>query len=102
MKPVLVWGDQATPLQLEGCTPFLHEPGCCAVHDRIWDIANGHLGFYGWLRVVNWRCHAIDRLSVLDLPHRDWRDEYEGRVAPDEAADVALDEFASVHGVRPS
>ena len=100
MSEVTEWGGQAAPLQLEGGIPFLHEPGRSAVHDRIWKLAGGHVGFYGWLRVVNAQCHAVDCLSILDLPPREWRDEYDGRVPPDEAADVALDEFASEHGVR--
>ena len=99
MSRVTEWGGRAAPLQLDSCTPFSHESGCNVVHDRIWELADGHLGFYGWLRVVNWRCHAIDRLSLLDLPLRDWREEFDGRVPPDEAANVALDEFASEHGV---
>ena len=100
MSRVTEWGGQAAPLQLEGGTPFLHESGCSAVHDRICELADGHVGFYGWLRVVNAQCHAVDCLDILDLPPRDWREEYDGRVPPDEAADVALDEFASEHGVR--
>ena len=92
-------GRSDNPFQLDGCTPFLHKSGCCDDYDRLWELAGAHLGLFGWLRVVNWRCHAIDRIGMLDLPRRDWRAEYEGRVPPDEAADVALDEFASVHGM---
>lgn len=69
--------------------------------DRLWRYAAGHLGFYGWLRVVNWRTERIARCCLLDLPARDWRAEYEGRVPPDEAADVAYDEYAAVHGTGP-
>jgi hypothetical protein len=99
MSRVKEWGGQAAPLQLEGGTVFLHEPDRRALHDRIWELADGHVGFYGWLRVVNAQCHAVDCLSILDLPPRDWREDYDSRVPPDGAADVALDEFASEHGV---
>lgn len=35
---------------------------------------------------------------MFDLPDRNWRDEYDGRVPPAEAVDVAIDEYASKHG----
>ena len=38
--------------------------------------------------------------KLLALPTRNWRDEYDGRVPPEEAADVALDELASMYGVH--
>ena len=40
----------------------------------------------------------IERL--LALPTRNWRDECDGRVPPEEAADVALGELASVYGLH--
>ncbi len=73
--------------------------------DRLWTHAAGHLGFYGWLMVAN--SHAARTckwiiLDLLDLPPRDWRGEYDGRVPPAEAADIAIDEHESVRGTRPS
>lgn len=69
--------------------------------DRLWDYCKGHLGWDGWLRIVNERTRELAGCCLLDLPARDWRDEYDGRVPPDEAADVAVDEYASVHGTAP-
>ena len=51
--------------------------------------------------IANERCESIDRIVLLNLPPRDWRGEYLGRVPPEEAADVALDELASVAGIQP-
>jgi hypothetical protein len=41
----------------------------------------------------------VAKIHVLDLPDRLWRDEYDGRVPPSEAADVAIDEAASKTGL---
>ena len=98
---VLDWGNDVVPFQLAGYDPVWHIASENDVHDRLWSFANGHRGFYGWLRVVNERCEAIDRIVLLNLPRRDWRGEYLGRVPPEEAADVALDELASVAGIQP-
>lgn len=46
----------------------------------------------------NRRCQQLAGCQLLDLPARDWRAEYDGRVPPEEAADVAVDEYAAVHG----
>ena len=51
--------------------------------------------------MANERCEAIDRIVLLNLPPRDWRGDYFGRVPPEEAADVALDDLASVAGIQP-
>jgi hypothetical protein len=101
VKRVTEWGGPAAPLRLDGATPAPGAPACSVIASRVWDMADGHVGFYGWLCAVNAQCQATDRINLFDLPPRDWREEYDGRVPPDEAADVALDEFASVHGVRP-
>lgn len=44
------WGGPDTPFQLVGCNPV--RPGVSRSLDRLWAHAVGHLGFYGWLRVV--------------------------------------------------
>ncbi len=72
--------------------------------DRLWTHAAGDLGFYGWLKVAN--SHAARTckwiiLDLLDLPPRDWRGEYDARVPPEEAADIAIDEHESVRGTQP-
>ena len=93
------WGGPDTPFQLVGCNPLL--PGLSRSLDRLWAHAAGHLGFYGWLRVANRRMDRAYLCGLLDLPARDWRDEYDGRVPPAEAADVAIDEYAAQHGTEP-
>ena len=94
------WGEPDTPFQLVGCNPV--RPGTSRSLDRLWTHAGGHLGFYGWLRVVNRRMDRVYLCELFELPARDWRDEYEGRVPPVEAVDVAIDEYASKHGTGPA
>jgi len=36
----------------------------------------------------------------MDLPDRLWRDEYDARVPPGEAADLAIDEAAAEFGAE--
>ena len=49
---------------------------------------------------------AIERvttfISLLDLPDRLWRDEYDDRVPAGEVADIALDEAAAGFGIDPA
>lgn len=102
LAPVLAvadWGGPDTPFQLIGCNPV--RPGVSRSLDRLWTHAGGHLGFYGWLRVVNRRMDRVYLCELFDLPARDWRDEYDGRVPPAEAVDVAIVEYASKHGTGP-
>lgn len=93
------WGAPDQPFQLDTRIPIRHEAGRSASHDRLWEYAGGHLGFYGWLRVVNRRIERAIALSLMDLPDRLWRDEYDDRVPPGEAADVAIDETAAEFGI---
>lgn len=91
--PVAVWGDPSTPLQLAGKNLIERRP----VSDRLWNYANDHLGFYGYLRVANTR--IVKRLGVglMDLNDRCWRDRYDERAHPCGAADDAIaDEAADV------
>lgn len=99
VPPVADWGGPDTPFQLAGRNP-LH-PGLSRSLDRFWVYSGGHLGFYGWLRVANRRTDRVFLCGLLDLPERDWWDEYNERVPPAEAADVAIDEYASRHGTGP-
>ena len=102
LAPVLAvadWGGPDTPFQLVGCNPV--RPGVLRSLDRLWTHAGGHLGFYGWLRAANHRMDHVYLCELFELPARDWRDEYDGRVPPAEAVDVAIDEYASKHGTGP-
>ena len=98
---VASWGGPDWPFQLAGRDAIRHRAGLNPEHDRLWDYAGGHLGFYGWLRVVNRRIERVTTVSLLDLPDRLWRDEYDDRVPPGEAADIALEEAAPGFGIDP-
>ncbi|MDA8247866.1 MAG: hypothetical protein M0Z28_01690 [Rhodospirillales bacterium] len=50
---------------------------------------------------MNRRIERVTTVSLLDLPDRLWRDEYDDRVPPGEAADIALDEVAAGFGIDP-
>lgn len=91
------WGGPNTPFRMEGCDAVYRERRDDP--DPLWSYAGGQLGFYGWLRVSN--CYATRTFlsGLLQLPSRDWLGLYNGRVPPTEAADVAFDEYESVHGV---
>jgi len=99
------WDDQNEPFQLDTRPAIQHRPGRSCSHDRLWEYAGGHLGFYGWLRVVNQRIErglfAESGLGLMDLPDRCWRDEYDDRVPPGESADLAIDETAALFGIGP-
>jgi len=103
LLPVAEWGDEQNPFQIATRSPIHHVPRKSYAHDRLWEYANAHLGFYGWLRVVNRRIARklfLDTgLGLLDLPDRLRRDDYDDRVPPGEAADVAIDEAAAALGV---
>jgi len=97
---VIDWGGPDTPFHLAGVGPIQPEPKHRV--GRLWAYANAHCGFWGWLLVASRQARRVsDRalLDVLDLPARDWRDDYDGRVPPEEAADVAVDEHHYQHGV---
>jgi len=91
------WGAPDRPVQLaRGDT--MH-PRPTHLPDPIWILSGADLGFHGWLALVDVRIAATSPWTLLTLPVRDWREQYDGRVPPDEAADVAVDEHASVHGI---
>lgn len=96
---ILDRGSATAPLRTRRQMPIRDQPGRHPVNGRLWDYAGEHHGFHGWLDLVNRRVQAITGLSLLDLPDRNWRDEYDGRVPPEEAADVAIDETCAEFGI---
>jgi len=60
---VAEWGGKNKPFRLETRVPLIHLRGHSYSHDRLWEYAGGHEGFYGWLRVVNRR---IERKLFLN------------------------------------
>ena len=94
------WGGPDTPLRLGDNTTIWPRP--TGLPDPIRDMSRGHLGFYGWLGLVDVRLAQVSPWTLEDFPERDWRDEYDGRVPPQEAADVAVDGRAAVRGIAPS
>ena len=92
-KTIACWGDPATAFQLDRQSPIERRPA----DSRLWDYAAGHLGFYGYLRVANTRILHKVGLGLMDPSDRLWRDHYEERLHPDEAADEAIiDEAADM------
>jgi len=91
------WGGPTTPFRMQNCDAVYRERRDSP--DPLWNHAGGHLGFYGWLRVSN--CYATRTFlsGLLQLPPRDWLGLYNGRVPPTEAADIAFDDYESVHGI---
>ena len=87
-------GSESEPFQLTGKTPIQHTPGACESHDRLFEYAGGHLGFYGFLRVANARISRRLGIGLADLPDRLWRDAYDDEAHPSEAADAAIEEEA--------
>jgi hypothetical protein len=97
--PVADRGAPSAGFRLAGCPAIGHAPGRGLTSDRLWTYANADLGFYGWLHVVGTRVQTVLEITLMDLPNRSWRDEYNGRVLPDEAADIAIDEIAAATGL---
>lgn len=88
MSGVAQWGDATSPFQFAGKQPI----GRCEDDTTLARYTEGHLGFHGWMRAVD---HAILRragIGAFDLPDRGWRDLYEDRTLPREAAFEALEE----------
>ena len=95
------WGGPARPFRIETRQPIVHRPGASFSHDRLWEYAGGHQGFYGWLRAVDRRIERTLTVGLMDLPDRCWRDDYDDHVPPSEAADLAIDEAAAEFGIDP-
>ena len=93
------WDTRDRPFRLDDKQPLLLLRGHDVTHDHLWDYAGSHLGFHGWLRVVNRRIERVTGIGLLDLPDRLWRDDYDSRMPPVEAADVAIDQAAAEFAV---
>ncbi len=89
--PVAAWGDRTTPFQLAGQSSVERRPP----DNRLWDYAGQDLGFYGWLRIAHARILRRIGLGLLDLSDRRWRDSYNERTHPWEAADKAIADEAA-------
>ena len=94
--PVAEWGSPSTPFQLTGKPPVAREP----VDESLWKYAQGHLGFYGFLRIANARVMHKVGIGLMALPDHLWRDSYEEQLHPCEAADDALAEDAAEMGIE--
>lgn len=94
LTPVAAWGGPDTPFQLAGQPPV----ECKPVPDRLKAYTGDHSGFYGYLRITNARIVRRVGVGLLDLPDRRWRDAYDGRTHPCEAADDAVAEEAADMG----
>ncbi|BFL66289.1 hypothetical protein [Roseomonas mucosa] len=91
-------GSASEPFQLAGKNPILHSPGVQETHDRLFEYAGGHLGFYGFLRVANFRIARRLMIGLMDLPDRLWRDAYEDGAHPSEEADEAIQDAGAEMG----
>lgn len=93
LTPVAAWGSRTTPFQLIGQSPIERRPP----DGRLWDYAGQDLGFYGYLRIAHARVLRRIGLGLLDLSDRRWRNGYNERTHPYEAADKAIaDEAADI------
>ena len=92
-------GSDTEPFQLAGKEPIHHSPGARDTHDRLFEYAGGHLGFYGFLRVANARISGRIMVGLMDLPDRLWRDAYDDGAHPGDAADEAITEVAEEVGI---
>jgi len=97
---VAAWGGPDTPFRLRWRS--LIHPGPSPSLDPLWMHAGQDLGLYGWMRVADQQARQTFGRGILDLPPRNWRDMYNNRVPPTEAADVAIDEHAARHGTGPA
>ena len=91
LTPVAAWSSHTIPFQIAGQSPIERRPP----DGQLWDYAAENLGFYGWLRVVHTRVLRRIGLGLLDLSDRRWRDSYNERTHPYEAADKALADEAA-------
>jgi hypothetical protein len=75
------WGDQNSPFQLAGKAPLLRKEENEDL-ERLWQYAQGHLGFYGFLRCCDATLMRAAGMGIFDLPDRTWRDSYDARERP--------------------
>lgn len=95
--PMAAWGDRTTPFQLDGQAPVERRPP----DNRLWDYAGQEFGFYGTLRTAHARILRRIGLGLLDLSDRRWREGYDTRQHPCEAADKAIADEAADMGCEP-
>ncbi len=81
-------GSATEPFQLVGKPPI----GRSDTDVSLASYTEGHLGFHGFMRVVNARIGRRALVGVMDLPDRNWWDLYDDGADPIEAADEALAE----------
>ena len=95
------WGGPAQPFRIETRRPIVHRPGAASAA-----IGSGNMPvvtrIYGWLCAVDRRIERTLTVGLIDLPERCWRDDYDDRVPPSEAADLAIDEAAAEFGIEPA
>ena len=94
LTPVAAWGDRTTPFQLDDQAPVERRPP----DNRLWDYAGQDLGLYGYLRTAHTRILRRIGLGLLDLSDRRWRESYDARLHPWEAADKAIADEAAEMG----
>jgi len=96
---VAAWGGPDAPLRLSDNSTIWPRPA--SLPDPIRDLSGGHLGYYGWLGLVDIQIAQTSPWTLSDFPGRNWREDYDGRVPPEEAADIAVDERIAVLGIAP-
>ena len=88
LRAIVERGGESAPFQLAGLPAI--EPSTGDV--QLWEYAQGHLGFFGFLKVADLRIGRRVMVGLMDLPDRLWRDAYDDGAHPVEAADDALAE----------
>ena len=81
-------GSATEPFQLVGKPPIEWSDADASLAS----YTEGHLGFHGFMRVVNARIGRRAGIGVMDMADRNWRDSYDDHADPVEAADEALAE----------
>ncbi len=79
-------GSATEPFQLAGKPPIARTDTDVSLAS----YTEGHLGFHGFMRVVDARIGHRAMVGVMDLPDRNWRNLYDEEADPIEAADEAL------------
>ncbi|MBO1360266.1 hypothetical protein J2D73_10755 [Acetobacter sacchari] len=85
---VASWGSETFPFQLDGREPIERKDS----DPTMASYTAGHLGFHGYMRVVDAWIARCAGAGVFDLPDRGWRDAYDDEVPPRDAAREALEE----------
>ena len=81
-------GSATEPFQLVGKPPIERSEADASLAS----YTEGHLGFHGFMRVVNARIGQRAGIGVMDMADRNWRDLYDEEADPVEAAAEALPE----------